>query len=460
VCQLGQYDSIPTYFLWDERDGEQVLHMACANGTLRSIVGRDKIIPDEAKTSEEAEAAFDEREADFETQPPPTLPPMKATEHKRITKDNTNDDDSDDDIDYSGDAATSGTAKKSVSFVADEADEADDDNTVTMTSKEDDAPTGNTEATEDNDDDGLMADDDFADYEEHRPFAQAASLPEPQPPFAPSATPLELPRRIMCWNQIGTISYQRDDETGTRNTVDIDFTESATRRPISFSDNMDFILGSVGEDGAIFASDLTGDDDDDEDYEEGKIVDGLRMSECTRKLLKKSLKRRMNKNDGIKSTGSKIYFHRFETFGPPREKDWLLTLPDGERVVGCACGEGWSAVVTRYVFVCVATAKLSCMNDPLTIFITAAASYAFSPLGVIRVKLFGSKAILSPSSAVVDSWRPSTTRATLSLMELRNSDTPCLMLIPLAPSPRARYRPLARARSLNGLALAVTALSL
>jgi chromosome transmission fidelity protein 4 len=112
---------------------------------------------------------------------------------------------------------------------------------------------------------------------------------------------------------------------------------------------MDFILGSLGEDGAIFASDLTGDDDDDDD-EDGKIVDGLNMSERTKKLLKRSLKRRMNKGDGRQPTGSKVYFHRFETFGAPRDKDWLLTLPDGERVIGCACGEGWSAVVTRSVF--------------------------------------------------------------------------------------------------------------
>jgi hypothetical protein len=29
------------------------------------------------------------------------------------------------------------------------------------------------------------------------------------------------------------------------------------------------------------------------------------------------------------------------TFASMRDKDWLLTLPDGERATGCGCGEGW-----------------------------------------------------------------------------------------------------------------------
>lgn len=352
MCQLGQFDSIPTHMLWDERNGEQALHMACANGTLLSIQGRDKIILGETTSNEEAvEEEEEEDTSKFETQP------LFCPEQKNAAKATTNDDDdSDDDIDFSADS--SGTKKKTVSFVADEADEDNDDDSAVAPRKEGDATTSTTTPAEtrEDDEDYYMggADDDFGDYEESRPssFAPAASLPEPQPPFAPSATPLELPRRIMCWNQVGTISYQRDEEGGARNTVDIDFTDSATRRPISFSDNMDFILGSLGDDGAIFASDVSGDEDDDMDDEDGKIVDGLNMSERTKKLLKRSLKRRMNKSDGRMPTGSKVYFHRFETFGSSRDKDWLLTLPDGERVLGCACGEGWSAVVTRYVYVC------------------------------------------------------------------------------------------------------------
>jgi hypothetical protein len=103
--------------------------------------------------------------------------------------------------------------------------------------------------------------------------------------------------------------------------VDIDFTDAATRRPMSFTDNMDFILGSIGEDGAIFASDVIDDnahEDDDDDV--GKLVDGLHMSERTKTLMRCSHNKRMNKNDGKKPTGSNAYFHRFETFGPMRDK--------------------------------------------------------------------------------------------------------------------------------------------
>ena len=50
---------------------------------------------------------------------------------------------------------------------------------------------------------------------------------------------------------------------------------------------------------------------------------------------------------GERSTGSCVYFQRFNTFGPVKNKDWVLTLPEGEKVLGCATGVGWNAVVTR-----------------------------------------------------------------------------------------------------------------
>ena len=52
------------------------------------------------------------------------------------------------------------------------------------------------------------------------------------------------------------------------------------------------------------------------------------------------------RKDG-KPTGSSIFFYRFETFGNIREKDWYITLPDGERVLGTASGEGWAAAMTK-----------------------------------------------------------------------------------------------------------------
>ena len=141
----------------------------------------------------------------------------------------------------------------------------------------------------------------------------------------------------MCWNHIGAITLLQGD----RNTVDITFTDSAYKRPISFTDNINFLLGSLGEDGGIFASDLQGGDDSDEEGMDD--LNDLNMSERTKKAVRKSHTKR---KDG-KPTGSSLFFYRFDTFGNIRDKDWYLTLPDGERVLGTACGEGWAAAMTR-----------------------------------------------------------------------------------------------------------------
>ena len=165
---------------------------------------------------------------------------------------------------------------------------------------------------------------------------------EPQAAFGPSSTPLEDPRRFLCWNQVGALSVRETDNG--RTSVDIDFTDAAFRRPISFTDTVGFIVGSLGEEGAILASDVPeADDDDDNDL--GEVVDGLNISETTRAALKKSRKKDLAAN------GSTIYFRRYETFASNRDKDWYLTLPAGERVLGCAAGEGWSAVATHRRFV-------------------------------------------------------------------------------------------------------------
>lgn len=343
MCQLGQYESIPTHMVWNETDRQQVLSMACANGTLLNIEGRDKIVPNEtsANNNKMAQANHNDNNTNMgkEQEDPPQL--ASAPGRKRIVKSQVDNTDSEDDVDFGDEkAATSSATKKAVSFVADEAEE-DNDEEDEPSAREKEQENDVVSAREDHNDD-LVDDDDF-DFHRTTPLTPISPLPDPQPPFAPSATPLDQARRIMCWNQIGTITYLRDDDGMTRNTVDIDFSDSATRRPVSFTDNMNFILGSIGEDGAIFASDLTDDDHDDADE-----FDGLNISKRTKDLVRRS----QSKRDGMKSTGSNVYFHRFETFGLLRDKDWLLTLPDGERAVGCACGEGWAAVITRYVSSC------------------------------------------------------------------------------------------------------------
>ncbi len=170
--------------------------------------------------------------------------------------------------------------------------------------------------------------------------ARGAQSVPPQPAFSPASTPLDLARRFLCWNHIGAITLLQGDD---RNTVDITFTDSAYKRPVSFSDNMNFILGTIGEDGAIFATDLQMDDDEENGASDG--LDDLNMSESTKRAVRQSQNKGKNK-----ATGSSIFFYRFETIGSLREKDWYLTLPVGERVWGAATGTGWAAVATSRKF--------------------------------------------------------------------------------------------------------------
>ena len=273
----------------------------------------------------------------------------KDTTRKRLQKaggDKSSKDDSDDDdddVDFSQPPPNP--------FVEDQAvedNDDDDDDDIRPIIHDDTNAEGNATRNEDIDDD---EDDDENSFDmdqfpapTNRPGAQAWAPPavEPQAAFGPSSTPLDDPRRFLCWNQVGALSVRQTDPG--RSTVDIDFTDSAFRRPISFTDTIGFILGSLGEDGAILASDVPDDGDDDGDDDIGEVVEGLNISETTKAALKKSRKRDSTIN------GSTVYFHRFETFASNRDKDWYLTLPAGERALGCATGEGWAAVVTHRRF--------------------------------------------------------------------------------------------------------------
>ena len=186
--------------------------------------------------------------------------------------------------------------------------------------------------------------EDDARYNDVAAYDPALAL---QSAFAPSSTPLIEPRRIICWNQIGVVTLRPDDADGTgdsnNNLVDIAFHETAGlsggRRPVTFTDNLGFIVGTLGEEGAMFATDLV--DEDDDDNEDDEDFSGLGV--LSRKALKLSKKKKINGGSG----GSSVYFHRFETFGRNVDKDWVMALPDGERVLGCATGGGWGAVITR-----------------------------------------------------------------------------------------------------------------
>jgi hypothetical protein len=348
-------DSICTHILW----ADSTIHFAFENGTFASTTQTEFLSSEAAKevAASEEPVAMDEKIGQTEAR-------------KRFCKESNTDNESDDD-DLNFDDAEDKPKKSKASFVDDEADE-DNDGTPEPTD------VANHPRSREADDDAMMDDDAFEEEREFdgpsRSNTALMELPEPQPAFAPSSTPLDLPRRIMCWNHVGAITLLRGDDGVTRNTIDIDFTDSAFRRPLSFTDNMDFIIGSLGEDGAFFATDLADEAVDELDDDVDQVVYGLNMSDKTKAALKKSHSKRKKKGkEAIKASGSSVYFHRFETFGSLSNKDWVVTLPDGELAMGCASGTGWTACITSRRFLRTFTAGgnqgpvIWLKGDPVTI---------------------------------------------------------------------------------------------
>ena len=337
--QLRTNESIPTELIL----GKRVAFAACADGMCR-VLSLPKL---------QASSVSRDEEESRHHKPSGENSPAKDS-NRKLKKKDTADDDDDDDVNFadSNDSEGNGGASNAqVRFVDDEAAEGNDDDddigkglSVSLE--------GRDEATKDSmeqpgvDDDDMSEDLDLSRFNMNR-VAHVPAVSE-QPAFSPSSTPLDLSRRFLCWNHMGAITLLRGgDMLNDRNTVDITFTDSGVRRPISFTDNQDFIVGSLGEDGGIFASDLQIDEDEDYDNEDDDIVTGL--SERTKAAVSKQRKNQLRRGaDGQgQPKGSSIYFHRFETIGSVREKDWYLTLPDGERVLGSACGAGWAAVISR-----------------------------------------------------------------------------------------------------------------
>ena len=377
-----------THILWhqDEEKKEECLYLALQNGTMMTILGRDNIIPKEAKrlasqnidekehekdtmeSNQDSQRSFGDDlddDAGLETQPPEDRTKDENKSYDEYDMDDyDNHDDDDDDNDDDGDNLDNPPKSDKNQFVADEAEEntknhaGDDDEShfddiiaqssnaqdsqkqmvsdqVSSTARQvDDIPVDNeleNDVAQDYFDrnDNLKLDD----------AASVGSIVRPQNAFTPSSTPYGS-RTILCWNHIGVITLRHDIESS----IDIDFTDVMANRPIRFRDNMQFVMGSLGDEGAIFATDLLDDLDDDIDDNVRDALDGLNgMSEATKNVVKRS-ERRSGK---IRATGSCVYFHRFDTFGPLKNKDWFVTLHDGEKVISCATGNGWNAVATR-----------------------------------------------------------------------------------------------------------------
>lgn len=377
VGNIHHTDSFCSHMLWHKGESEALL-LALENGSMQVILGRDKIVErvwkqkmDLARVDELDVEVHDTQEVEFDTQDVTSDLKLMPKEKKRLKRaaENVEASHSDEESIIFEDENNATRTWSKNQFVMDEADEVEEDGTegngytepsngvTSRVNHDDDHP------LEDNVDGGHHVDemdqnandqfetneddDDDENFEEGRDFGSShvVPIPEPQAPFVPSSTPLAK-RRILCWNQNGVItSRERQDFGSTFRTIDMTFTDSASNRPISFRDPYNFIIGTFGEEGGLFASDLMEDIDDD-DIVDDDMLNG--MSDATKAIVKKS--RRKIGSMAERATGSNIYFHRFDTFASLGDKDWTLALPEGELVLGCATGIGWNAVVTNRRF--------------------------------------------------------------------------------------------------------------
>lgn len=321
-------ESAATDVVWEE-DGS--LYLACANGTMVTVPNVEPPSTHhlDNKTAATTDATTLEVD-DADTAPAADAARKDVPTAQELVVDD--DDASDDGLFASGGVDSSTAAPK---FVDDEAQ--DDDG-----SDLDDVPTthlgesvlhngddlneeaNNVDLNEVNDGDSMEDEFDYTAATDRPP----KPLPDRQDAFAPSATPLDMDRRFLCWNHLGSI-VRRQDALAP---IDIQFTDSM-RRPITMTDTAGFILGSLGEDGAMFCTDVAATNHNND-------LEGLSAS----------VQRAVQRSGKAQGAGSTLFFHRHNTFSSKQDKDWNITLSSGELALGCATGDGWAAVMTRCVY--------------------------------------------------------------------------------------------------------------
>jgi Minichromosome loss protein, Mcl1, middle region len=333
IRSIAEMPSAPTDLLWHKEDSP-VLYVACADGSMTKLSG-DIFLDTIQKTKKSMTLSVPEIDS----------PRKKSNSQAAIPNAAKMADSDDDDVFQSDDDDGKSANKRSNIFIDDEAEDSDNSSVPWITTIPN-ANDGQKPRYPDDDGEDHLSTGGMDDYRSTTAYPMAATRHALQPPFAPSSSPLDLTRRFLCWNHVGSVTLRHMEGGGEgRNIVDIHFTDSGVRRPISFTDTLGFILGSVGEDGGVFATDLV--EDEDEGDDDDLLGDVAVLSEKTRQAVKKSRRKQRDPNQA--PSGSTIYFHRFETFASLRDKDWYLTLPNGERVLGCATGAGWVAVMTRSV---------------------------------------------------------------------------------------------------------------
>jgi len=335
------FSTFPTSFLWTQHQHIQILHVATANGTLFTVYGEDNILTERNTTSSNPDS--------IQTQEASISIHQSNDESQSIRlkkKVNYDDDDNDDET-----LVTVDKDMPITSFIDDEADDDDEDQATVVPDLASDEIDGAQKEEQQ-----LPSSVKAVHFEDQMPQRHSSytTIPkiQPQAPFVPSSTPIST-RHFLCHNHIGQISTRNEQDNISGQDlkyIDISFVDSMQRRRVTFADNNNFILGSLGDDGAILVTNIIGDqydnDSDMDDDVDNDHLDGLNMSEHTKSIVRRSTKKKSNHHQ-TNFNGSVLYFYRFETFGLAKDKDWYITLPDAEKAVTCASGKGWSAVATN-----------------------------------------------------------------------------------------------------------------
>ncbi|KAL4254294.1 hypothetical protein ABKN59_002914 [Abortiporus biennis] len=123
---------------------------------------------------------------------------------------------------------------------------------------------------------------------------EMVSVTKAQPPFQPGSTPFESKKRYLAYNMIGVIESTDQD---THNIINVHFHDQSSRRNYHFTDHFKYSLASLGERGAVYAS----------------------------------------QPDGATSTPAQVLYRPTSSSTFSSAHEWSYSLPPNVRVLGVAC---------------------------------------------------------------------------------------------------------------------------
>ena len=246
-------------------------------------------------------------------------PTPAATTSKSLKK-TSNKNDEDDDVNFDDEPSTITKKDKAAatkSLFNDEADEVDDAEVVKDYGEQDVMEEEDYYEGDETADDGMVK----AVIHELKKTNALNPQIKLQGPFQPSTTkPDERNRRYLCWNHVGNITFREDV---IENRIEIRFTDSSLNRNEAFADRDGFIMGSLGFDGAAFASEAD---------EKPLPIPGEEE----------------NEKDKKSTRGSTLLYHAFpgnnHLLGI--NENFRITLSDYEAIQCLAVGKGFIAVAT------------------------------------------------------------------------------------------------------------------